>query len=153
MLSKKIIKHILLISWCILIFVFSGEVSVDSNSRSLGITEKVVEIYERVFDKTLDEEKRVEIIDNLNYIVRKLAHFTIYLVLGVLAYSCFLEYNLSVSKTIVFTIIFCLFYAISDEVHQLFISGRSGRVFDVFIDSFGSITGTFVYYLLKVLKK
>jgi len=153
MLSKKVIKHILLIIWCVVIFLFSSETSMSSDSRSRGITDTVVDIYENVSNNKLDAEKRIQVLDTLNHIIRKCAHFTIYLVLGVLSYSCFLEYSFSTRKTVLLSITFCIFYAISDEVHQLFISGRGGRVFDVVIDSLGSITGTFVYYLLRVLKK
>ena len=153
MLNKKVIKHILLIIWCIVIFMFSSETRTNSDSRSRGITDTVVGIYEKVSNEKIDDDKRIEVVDTLNHIIRKGAHFSIYLVLGILSYSCFLEYDFSTRKTIVFSITYCILYAISDEVHQLFISGRGGRLADVFIDSSGSITGTFVYYLLKVLKK
>ena len=36
--------------------------------------------------------------------------------------------------------IICFLYAISDEIHQNFIPGRSGGVKDILIDIFGPIT-------------
>ena len=48
-------------------------------------------------------------------------------------------------------------YAISDEIHQYFIPGRSGRVFDVIIDSFGVLTGIciimIILYIITRIKK
>ena len=34
-----------------------------------------------------------------------------------------------------------MLYAISDEVHQLFVPGRGGQVKDIVIDSAGAIVG------------
>ncbi len=36
-------------------------------------------------------------------------------------------------------------YAASDETHQLFVAGRSGRVTDVMIDSAGAILGVLIF--------
>ena len=42
-------------------------------------------------------------------------------------------------------------YAISDEIHQMFSSGRSARVFDVCIDSCGVAFGIFLTFLVIVV--
>ena len=39
---------------------------------------------------------------------------------------------------------FCSLYAISDEVHQLFVPGRGAQVKDVFIDIAGAAVGIFL---------
>ncbi len=76
---------------------------------------------------------------NIETIVRKSAHmleyFGLSLCLGmhVLARKGNLNF-----KSALATIIFCVLYAISDEVHQLFIEGRAGQIRDVFIDSAGA---------------
>ena len=54
--------------------------------------------------------------------IRKLAHFTEYLIL-------------------------CILYAFTDEYHQTFINGRTGQILDVLIDSSGSLLGSGIYYL------
>ena len=51
-----------------------------------------------------------------------------------------------------------MIYAISDEIHQLFVPGRAGQVRDVLIDSAGSFLGiilvmAFVKLLIKFNKK
>lgn len=44
-------------------------------------------------------------------------------------------------------IIICILYATSDELHQLFVMGRSCELRDVFIDSLGSVSGIIIYNL------
>lgn len=48
------------------------------------------------------------------------------------------------------TIIFAYLYAFSDEVHQTFVSGRSGRLKDTLFDLVGIIIGLLI---LKKLRK
>ena len=45
-------------------------------------------------------------------------------------------------------------YAISDEIHQLFVPGRTGCILDVGIDTLGIITGIIIFMIfIKILKK
>ena len=46
-------------------------------------------------------------------------------------------------------ILICVLYAASDEIHQIFVPGRSCRVMDILLDSFGSISGIIIYDLNK----
>lgn len=85
----------------------------------------------------------------LSLIVRKLAHFTEYFILGLLVYN--LIY--SNQKKAYFAIIICVLYAISDEIHQLFVPGRSCQVLDVIIDSSGSLLGIILLYIYKYRHK
>lgn len=89
--------------------------------------------------------------DNLIFIIRKMAHITEYLILGILLFNVLKDYNEVNIKLVIITIMFCFTYAISDEVHQLFIQSRSGKFSDVLIDTLGSGIGSFICYL--VIKK
>jgi VanZ family protein len=44
--------------------------------------------------------------------------------------------------------VFCILYAISDEVHQLFVLGRGAQVVDVLIDSLGAFVGIGMYRVI-----
>ena len=44
-------------------------------------------------------------------------------------------------------------YAISDELHQLMIAGRSGNIKDVIIDSLGILTGIMFFLLVSEIYK
>ena len=42
-----------------------------------------------------------------------------------------------------------IIYAITDEIHQLFIVGRSGSIIDVLIDSIGIFTGISIFLFIN----
>lgn len=67
---------------------------------------------------------------------RKLAHFTEYFLLGF--FTTFTFYLLNINWYKLLSTFFCIFYACTDEFHQLFVNGRGPSLFDVCIDSFGS---------------
>lgn len=45
------------------------------------------------------------------------------------------------------TVVFCVLYAVSDELHQYFVPGRACRWFDVGVDTAGILLGTFLFWL------
>ncbi|MGL4998853.1 MAG: VanZ family protein [Cetobacterium sp.] len=75
-----------------------------------------------------------DLLDIFNLDVRKLAHFTIYFILGANYFLAFKELTFeSAVKSIGLTML----YAISDEFHQSFIPNRGPAVKDVLIDTSG----------------
>lgn len=102
----------------------------------------------------MSSEEQLIIVESLTRIVRKLAHFTVYFCLGATSFSALCTYDLKRKTKMImaFSLSFC--YAVSDEVHQLFVSGRAGRVSDVLIDSMGAICGiATVIFLLVIHRK
>ena len=88
-------------------------------------------------------------IELLSFIIRKLAHLTEYLILGLLVYNLIKQYN----KKWYISLIICILYAISDEIHQGFTPGRNPQIFDVFIDNIGSIMGiSLLRFIIKSKK-
>lgn len=73
-----------------------------------------------------------------DFIVRKTAHFLEYAVLFVLVNRAFSKTSqVVVKKRLFWSLFLTLFYAFSDEYHQTFVIGRSGRALDFLIDSLG----------------
>ena len=141
----KKINIILLIIWMIVIFMFSQDSAVSSTEKSDTIASKIVNI---ISDVTHNDNIEYYI-DSIIVLVRKTAHFLEYLILGVLFINVVKDYKSLTLGVYIFSVVFCMLYASSDEIHQLFISDRSGRIFDVFIDTMGSITGISLFYLIK----
>ena len=133
---KKFINIGLLILWMIIIFVLSNDTGTASSNKSDGIASFISDIIS--FIDT----------DTLIFIIRKLAHFTEYLILGILFLNVLKDYNVVNTKLVIITILFCFSFAISDEVHQLFIQNRSGKITDILIDKLGSSIGVIIYYLI-----
>ncbi len=138
---KKNIYKILIILWMIIIFLFSNQPADDSTRLSNGVIEKTIGNIYKLTHKNIEKEKMEEIQEKYSHITRKTAHFTIYLILGLLVGLLLKEYNIDMNKMIVYGILICMIYAISDEIHQIFISGRSCELKDVLIDTFGSTIG------------
>lgn len=86
---------------------------------------------------------------------RKSAHVFEYLILSMLVmYFTSLYEQIKRKKRIwiASVLVFCIGYAISDEIHQLFVEGRSGRVFDVGVDTLGILAGI-IFFQKYVQKK
>ena len=147
---KKIISFIVLILWMIVIFSFS---SADAN-KSTGTSDKVITTMIEIKDKitnneTPNNEKEI-IVKNSSFYIRKIAHITEYLILGFLMFNLLKQYSVT---NIYYAIGLSILYSCTDEFHQLFISGRSGSIRDVLIDSIGILIGTYLYKLLFIKKK
>lgn len=139
---KQILSWLAVILWMALIFYLSSQPVNDSNRLSNKVTESIIVIIEKVTPRfQLD-------INMMNHIVRKNAHFFAYLVLGILMNNAIRLNGVQGFKGILLALVICILYAISDEVHQLFVSGRSGQVKDVLIDSAGAIGGIGLYLVI-----
>ena len=128
----------------IIIFSFSNQKADDSTELSDGLILRTVRIIEKINHKTYSDE---EILNKFVTPVRKMAHFTIYLILGILVYIYIDEYKLK--DIILISLLICFIYSISDEIHQLFIEGRSGEIRDVCIDTIGSLIGISIINFIK----
>jgi VanZ family protein len=82
--------------------------------------------------------------------VRKTAHFFEYLVLGCLLFMGFLDRS-KLARSILYVFIAGMLFAVSDELHQLFVPGRTARFFDVLIDMAG--TGVAVGIMNRLIKR
>ena len=89
-------------------------------------------------------------INTINFLIRKSAHFTEYFILTYLLYSVLKEYSKNKRIIMIMSIVICLIYAITDEIHQLYIPGRSPELKDVIIDTTG---GIFYILLIKTKEK
>ncbi len=128
--------------------MFSNQKAVESSKLSDGLILRTVRIIEKINHKQYSDE---EILKRFIYPVRKLAHVTIYFILGFLVYLYIKD--LKIDNKIIISILICVLYATSDEIHQLFILGRSGEVKDVLIDTLGSVLGILFLKILKSNKK
>ena len=147
--KKQIVYLILVIIWMIVVFLFSNESSEKSSKASGGITEKVVEVIIKD-PEHLSQSKR----DTIETIIRKLAHFTLYTIGGILIANFMNTTNIKPnSMLIVYSILFATMYAITDEIHQLFVPGRSGEIRDILIDTLGASFGTYVFTRIKNNKR
>jgi VanZ family protein len=142
-----LISWIAVLLWMLLIFNLSSQVAEQSNSLSTGVTEVIVGVVEKV-EPGFDTDISV-----LSHFLRKNAHFFAYLILGVSVTNEVRRSEAKVLRLCALALGICMLYAVSDEVHQLFVLGRGGQVRDVLIDSAGAIVGIGIYLLIiKTIK-
>ena len=88
--------------------------------------------------------------ERLEPMIRKVAHMTEYAAGGMIFYGILLTYpNSSRRKKVIMSLAFVIFYASTDEIHQLFINARNGSVVDVCIDTFGGILGICAMFIIE----
>ncbi len=152
-MCKKIFKlvfWVLTVFIMVAIFMFSAQEATTSQQTSEGFTKKVLSI-SKAF-KNMPEHEQTRIIISVQYFVRKAAHFSVYVSLGISLLSAML---LTFKKRYLwlYSYIICTLYAISDEVHQLFVAGRSCKIGDMFIDSMGALSGILIVLIITTLYK
>ena len=149
---KKTILIILVIIWMGIIFLLSNFNGEESAKQSGFVTEAIANAIEIVNPK-ITYSNKIILIQKLQYPVRKIAHVTEYFILSLLVSLLLKEYNLSVKNIITITLIICIISASTDEIHQLLISKRSGKITDVLIDSIGIIAELFIFKIKTIKHK
>lgn len=144
---KKIAYLALIMIWGITVFMFSNQNGEQSKRTSNSITEIVVEFL--TGNQNITEAQKLSLIENTDYIVRKFAHFIIYLIGGMLIYNYINTFDIKIKKKIIISMIIGELYAAFDELHQYFVAERSAQILDVCIDSLGIIAGVILISLIK----
>lgn len=140
---------ILALFWMCVIFAFSAQEQEESSVVSETFSYRMVRSADSLFGFDWNDEKLHEIADAIEGYVRKAAHMTEYAILAVLLYVWLGKWQFAMRKRMFLAVIAAAVYAASDEIHQLFVAGRSGRITDVMIDSSGAILGVFLFVGVK----
>lgn len=157
------------ILWMIIIFLFSAQPA----EQSTDISHRAGELVGRVLVPDFEQwepERQQNFAVQIDFGVRKTAHAMEYAFLCALILLAFHFYGRTrYSKAV--SVFGCRFqsritemcfgvsmlvtvaYAVTDEVHQLFVPGRSGRLIDVLIDGAGAVVGGIAVRLLMRLHK
>ena len=141
----KILNIILLVICMVSIFLFSSEDRDTSTNTSIETTKKVISVVSN------DEDTSTKIAKDYFNEVRKSAHLIEYFCLGILAINVLKDYHKINIWMVLICIIFCMLYALSDEIHQIYVPGRSCELRDIFIDTSGSIIGIIIYSLINFI--
>ena len=135
----RAILIVLLITQMWVIFGFSGQNGEESGSISRKITEEVTKNISSI--QNLEKEEKEKVLRKIENIIRKLAHFSLYTIIGILLMSLMSTYKIKQKSRILISGSIGLLYAISDEIHQSFIPGRGPQITDVGIDFSGVVVG------------
>lgn len=154
MVLLRNLAGVLAIVWMCVIFAFSAQTKEESGAVSESFTYHMVSSTRTFFHLDLSDERVKEIADAIEGLVRKAAHMTEFGILSVLLYIWMGQWEMRFLRRGVTAAGATAVYAATDEIHQLFVAGRSGRFSDVCIDSAGAVAGVLVFALLvKLIKR
>ena len=181
---QKILSMTLVLVWMITVFIFSSQDGNETLNTSgafiYAIDTRISSSNEPKVEKenqNIEQSSKSDISENNKYkyeysanvqkIVRKNAHYFLYMIGGVIL-SVFFCVNsrkrvnknssnekeiaiIKKDKTIFYAIMVGIIYAFTDEFHQKFVPGRTSSLKDVLIDSLGVITGVIILKILKLI--
>lgn len=160
---KIAISWVLVIAWAYVIFYLSSRTAPESTVQS----QTVISSFAWLFGKVITDPDTMIKIDG---IVRETAHGVEYFILGALVYNAIfvcLNYRRQEEKLLtaetgiecgdkfrqinsgVCSILVCTLYALSDEIHQIPIPGRTFQILDLVIDVTGVIIGVTITAIIK----
>jgi len=138
-LLKKHVFLILALAWTALIFGFSMQSANESNVSSNFVLDLLATYFPVL--------KEPQVMMMAIVVIRKLAHFTEYAILGLLYAKA--QHDTKWDRLL---LLGCL-VPIIDESIQMFVPGRSGSPVDMLIDLSGYLTGLLIMGSLTVLLK
>lgn len=99
---------------------------------------------------------RISVADDyiVNFLFFKTLHIAEYAILYFLIFRSFNTLKINAKRVFFYSLTISILYAISDEIHQLLIPSREGRIRDVLIDTLGIfLMYIYIRYKLPTLKK
>ncbi|QDR81988.1 VanZ family protein [Sporomusa termitida] len=129
--------------WMLLIIWFSAQPAAESKGLSGMVVQALADMLTTLLPVAQSAKEQQLLIQHLHGFVRKVAHGVNYFVLGCLAYQA-LRLHLGIQKKawlVAVTMLFCAAFAAVDELHQVYVPGRSGELRDVMIDSGSALAG------------
>lgn len=151
--KRKYIWIAAVLCWMLVIFRFSAQPAEESGEISGSLTYQMAEFVNHAFHLDWEEQILLQYAEEWEYPVRKIAHMTEYAVLAVLLLGNWMQYPALAGKRYLLAEAGAVFYAATDEFHQLFVKGRSGQITDVCIDGIGALIGLiFAFVLFHIIK-
>ncbi len=137
---RKKIFLCLAASWMVVIFMFSAREASLSTQDSTSIGMMIGKLVVPGF-MDMDAQRQADFAAWIDHPVRKTAHASEFAVLGLFLAGSYIDRKKRRLPAVCVPLVFGILYAVSDEVHQLFVPGRSCQLTDVMIDSSGVLAG------------
>lgn len=147
----KIFLTILTVFWMAVIFFFSAQSADESTNASHTVGRVVGRIIISGFEQWEPEEQE-EFASRIDFCVRKTSHAMEYAILCIFISLLLHSFGVPVGRCFWLSILCTAAYAATDEIHQLFVPGRSGRIGDVLIDSMGAVVGGSIIRIIRMCR-
>ncbi|MBR6352380.1 MAG: VanZ family protein [Firmicutes bacterium] len=151
--TKRIVCLLLVLLWMGAIFAYSAMDAPDSTLQS----RKVGKIFGSIVVADWEDwtpQQQEDFAAKWDHPIRKAAHMAEFAVLGALLCGTLIIWPKDKKKAVCAAILLGIAYAATDELHQIFVPGRAGRISDVGIDSIGVVIGCLLCYgVYRLVKK
>ncbi|MBO4864036.1 MAG: VanZ family protein [Eubacterium sp.] len=147
---RKIFFTILSIICMVVIFLYSSRDAALSTQDSYAVGLTIGNLTIEDFD-TWTELEQYQYAGSIDHPVRKTAHFIEYFTLGALLFGAWYDKKHKNLSNVFLPLLIGTLYAITDEIHQLLVSGRAGMVSDVILDACGVLAGVLLIFLIVKL--
>ncbi len=147
-MKKKIWIAGALIMICIIGW-FSSQSSVDSNELSKYFLKWIGLISESEWQAYIETGVESPKLASMNLMIRKMAHFTLYFVLGLCMALVLCYFRKFDRRGQWLTVITVGMIGLCDEVHQYFVPGRYMDMRDVMTDTLGGICAVLLISIVK----
>ncbi len=132
--AYKIFSAIFMIAVMVTIFILSAQNSKDSAETSGSL----IALFEKLFEMGITQDT-----------IRTAAHFCEYAGLGFSVINFLYAFRNAVSPLL--TVIIAWGYALTDEIHQIFVPGRAFQLIDLTVNFFGILLGIGVFVLFILI--
>ncbi len=152
---RRVVFWGLTLFWMGVIFCFSSQPAPRSANLSRKVTEQIVHNVSGTQNVVVNDSE--DSFKQWHTFIRKVAHFSLYLVLGVFVMNLCLSYRFLNKWVVLLSLGISVLYAFFDELHQHFVPGRSFLWTDVLLDSISAFLGIYLVWssviLVKIFKK
>ncbi len=149
-MALRIILSVACVLWVCFIFGNSLQSGEQSSEKSSTVVDVVQSVAKWIAPDSYIATATGEDYDKIHKVVRKLAHFTEYAILGGLLCWCYFSYT-DDKKWLWASAATLLAVPFTDETLQKFVQGRAGRATDMLIDLSGELVGFAIAWLLLLL--
>ena len=150
---KKAFSTTFVALWRITIFAFSAQPADESTDTSHAVGRFIGGFVISDFEQW-EPEKQESFASQIDFSVRKISHAMEYAFLCILFFLMFHSYGVQAGRGPWWALLCTIGYSVTDEVHQLFVPGRCGRILDVLIDGVGAaVGGCIVWIFLSFFRK
>lgn len=132
---------ILLLALYMLIFGFSDQDAEQSGALSMRFSGGCVEFLNAISGGRWNESFMYDLAEYFEHPVRKMAHFSEYMCVGILTYLVWCPWINKRKALYILVMILVFISAVLDEIHQYFVPGRWCSFADVCLDTVGGAFG------------
>lgn len=149
---RRILFITLTILWMAVVFIFSAQPADESTDTSHAVGRFVGRMIIADFEQW-EPERQEDFASQIDFYVRKTSHAMEYALLCILFLLTFHSFSVQAGRSFGLALLCTIGYAVTDEVHQLFVPGRSGRIWDVLIDGTGAAVGGCIVWIFLSMRQ